>query len=151
MDVPSIRLSDGSYELSWLFWALFDDLNFFDPGRELTVSDTSAVIRLSHKYGLDKLLHQALRSIEEPLTSEPSDWSSINDHLRRSMAPIFPSDGPILASLGHLTGRASLLPMAYYLCCQLGVHELVYGVKEMGGSVSCPKPTLLDVYVDSES
>ncbi|KAH9835442.1 uncharacterized protein C8Q71DRAFT_709962 [Rhodofomes roseus] len=125
---PVVHLSDTAIALREFLNALFREERY-SPTSDVDLAKLSYRIRLSHKYGAEKLLK---RSIQELQKLYPTDYSSVQH--RQFYSSGIPR-GIVAANLADLTNTSSVLPSALYSCCQLPDEMLFEGTVLPDGTV----------------
>ncbi len=93
-------------------------------GSNISFETISACVRLGHKYEMKQLYQQAIDYLKDHFTHDFDLWTSIPTWLPCG----FEKCSPIgVVNLARLTGEASMLPTALWLCCRLGP-ELAEGL-----------------------
>ena len=138
-DCPVVRLSDSPEDLRYFLrvlipsahrmyvWPNMDCIEslskrlrrFYrnDEALPVTLDEISAVIRLSHKYHVADAQRQALSTLKLYFTDSFDDFESFGEdglfHMKWA-------DAIGAVNLARLTDTRSILPTAFYQCCELG-------------------------------
>ncbi|OCH87261.1 hypothetical protein OBBRIDRAFT_796383 [Obba rivulosa] len=122
-DCPIIRLPDNPFELNLLLRAVLntDRSVIGNTGSHARpkFSDVAAVVRLGYKYEMDDIWNDALDKVTPFFTATFPNWDSLEHYMARAPFEIGLRDAIVAVSLAHLTGAITMLPLAFYMCCQL--------------------------------
>ena len=105
------------------FWFPFP--SFYKLPKEYNIHQLSAVIRLSHKYLMNKLEEQALSVFHHYLPTTYDTWLT-------TPRPDDPLIGIEAIHIARLTGTSDLLPVAFFTCTRAGGSVLKGWVREDG-------------------
>ncbi|KAI0742393.1 hypothetical protein C8Q80DRAFT_905102 [Daedaleopsis nitida] len=128
---PIVALPDSPHDLRHLLRALMPNKtsnknNRF--GTELgTFAAATACVRLGHKYQIDPLVEEALKSLRKLY---PSDFDSFRRTHDRAPPP---TSAIAVVNIARLTGADYLLPVALAECCRLGA-AIVHGFLREDGT-----------------
>ena len=95
--------------------------------------DLSAYVRLGHKYQIEDLLEQSLQLLERCFPHDYKHWVDSKLSARTLPPPIKPVHAISVVHLARLTGRTSILPLAFAYCSTLGA-ALVQGYTRPDGT-----------------
>ena len=102
-----------------------------DDALPVTFDEISAVIRLSHKYNVADAEQQALSTLKLYFTDDFYDFESFGEdglfHMKQT-------DAISAVNLARLTDTRSILPTAFYQCCELG-NSVMDGCRRPDGHV----------------
>lgn len=123
------------------------------PDQRMEFSVVAALIRLGHKYQMTALRDAALARLQTCFTTSFAVWAELTRYEpHRSASMSFRRrDAIAVVNLARLTGTASVLPGALYLCCQLSAQELVSGVHGPDGVCERLAPDDLARCIDGRS
>lgn len=119
-DFPVVEVTDSADDMRHLLLVLYYRDESFRPQRKARFGVVSRLVRLAHKYEIQSVLDDAMGRIR---VFYPSN---LEDFLRVLKAP--PSSPTLehndadcfeVIQLARLIGDTSLLPAAFYRCCQL--------------------------------
>ncbi|PIL26445.1 hypothetical protein GSI_12203 [Ganoderma sinense ZZ0214-1] len=120
-DCPVVRLSDSPEDLRYLLRVLVPRsyrMFYRDNDKQpLSFDEISAVIRLSHKYHVADAQRQALSALKLYFSDDFSDLRGFEGH---GLFLIKRSDAIAAVNIARLTETTSILPIAFYRCCELG-------------------------------
>lgn len=170
---PMISLSDQAVEVRHLLHALYDSgqcvkafhcrlpftslsttlVRYVMPNQRMEFSVVAALIRLGHKYQMTALRDAALARLQTCFTTSFAVWAELTRYEpHRSASMSFRRrDAIAVVNLARLTGTASVLPGALYLCCQLSAQELVSGLHGPDGVCERLAPDDLARCIDGRS
>ncbi|EMD33962.1 hypothetical protein CERSUDRAFT_97887 [Gelatoporia subvermispora B] len=131
-ECPVLLLSDSAFNLSPLLRLLTGVHDFLQTEKSLQFSGLASVILLSHKYQMERIRDRALQLLEDIMAVEPPQDQDVKEYLAFSSLSIMPEDAFAIVNLASLTGRNSLLPMAFYMCCFLSPVTLIHGFIRSG-------------------
>ena len=152
---PIVYLTDSSEQLRHLLRVVFDgkryDLDYACERHRLTGSRrpfryyrldeqldfavVAALVRLSHKYQLDYVLSDFLARMMSCFGTDSGAWERVSrDHGSTAMR-FSDTDAIAVVNIARLTGADSMLPTAFYLCCQLDPECVVGGRPQSGSDV----------------
>ncbi|KAF9812296.1 hypothetical protein IEO21_06270 [Rhodonia placenta] len=123
------------------------------PNQRMEFSVVAALIRLGHKYQMTALRDAALARLQTCFTTSFAVWAELTRYEpHRSASMSFRRrDAIAVVNLARLTGTASVLPGALYLCCQLSAQELVSGLHGPDGVCERLAPDDLARCIDGRS
>ncbi|EMD34229.1 hypothetical protein CERSUDRAFT_125434 [Gelatoporia subvermispora B] len=125
---PVVRLSDDTSDLIHAFRALFGGVNYFSRDERTPIEIIAALARVTHKYGMQSLREQVLNQLKMTFPIQlPDAFTTFKDHLERSPILMNEADVIVVINLARLIEAPSLLPLAFYGCCQLQ-DKLITGV-----------------------
>ncbi|GBE89325.1 hypothetical protein SCP_1503330 [Sparassis crispa] len=104
---------------------------------QLDFAEVGALVRLAHKYQIADLRENGLAKLKMIFTDDLAVWEEYSDSRDTKFTGIrwIESDAISVVNLVRLTNAMTLLPVAFYLCCQLQPHELTRGVTRPDGTV----------------
>ncbi|KAI0328032.1 hypothetical protein GY45DRAFT_1326831 [Cubamyces sp. BRFM 1775] len=119
-DCPIVHLPDDPLDLKQLLLVICCRKNYFY--RQDVVIPTafpvlSALIRMSHKYGVQDLYDTALSRLKRFYTSDFETWRDVEG--RKHYVQTSPADALAVIEIAHITDNPSLIPTAYLMCCSL--------------------------------
>ncbi|KAH9930962.1 uncharacterized protein B0H18DRAFT_872502, partial [Fomitopsis serialis] len=171
---PLVKLSDSAEDLRHLLrflaqiqpymLGLFFNVDFapqiFMPaGEPIAFSAVAALVQLGHKYQLDIAEAEGLRLLKTVFTTSFRDQpdiiyrgldSSDRPQTVQSVVRYRYRDAITAVNLARLTGEWSILPTAFYICCQLKAETLVLGNPRADGSKDCLSPSDLAICIDGK-
>ncbi|KAH9930974.1 uncharacterized protein B0H18DRAFT_120286 [Fomitopsis serialis] len=133
---PLVKLSDSADDLRHLLRFLFNRRYLMPAGEPIAFSAAAALVQLGHKYQLDIAEAEGLRLLKTVFTTSFRDQpdiiyrsfdSSGRQQTVQSVVRYQDRDAITAVNLARLTGEWSILPTAFYLCCQLKAETLVLG------------------------
>ncbi|KAH9916594.1 uncharacterized protein BXZ73DRAFT_81042 [Epithele typhae] len=94
--------------------------SFYDSNSVITFVECAAVARLAHKYDVENALSRALDLLREHFTSDFDVWE--DDERREPLTGVDEDRTCAIGAvnLARLTNTPLILPLALYLCVQLG-------------------------------
>ncbi|KAI0657090.1 hypothetical protein C8Q70DRAFT_1157923, partial [Cubamyces menziesii] len=114
---PVVHLPDDPLDLKYLLLVIFCRKNYFY--RQDVVIPTafpilSALIRMSHKYGVQDIYDTALSRLKKFYTSDFETWCDVEG--RKHYVQTSPADALAVIEIAHITDNPSLMPSAYLIC-----------------------------------
>ncbi|KAK7690491.1 hypothetical protein QCA50_005589 [Cerrena zonata] len=133
---PIVHLSDTAKELTTFLEILYSQGNhrYFRIEKVCAPMEwVSAVLRLGRKYQVSHIAEEAVRRLEFVCPPPGRNlmayiWSRIDTYKGGGMAIS-------IVKLARAYDLPGLLPFAFYMCCQLSIDKLIYGVELEDGSV----------------
>ncbi|KAI0800651.1 hypothetical protein C8Q74DRAFT_432137 [Fomes fomentarius] len=124
---PVVRVSDSAHDFKHLLHALYDGLNFFEPGKTIRFACAAALARLGHKYELEQVLHAALGRLRIVFTTDLATWRQAYGPGKFPNLSFYAFDGFEAVNLFRTIGCTEMLPVAFYLCALLPNADLIKG------------------------
>ncbi|KAL6298846.1 hypothetical protein BKA93DRAFT_923261 [Sparassis latifolia] len=139
---PSVLLSDSPTDLQHLLRVLYDgSMSYFERAKCLEFSEVAALVRLSHKYGIEPICRDGLARMRTIFTDDFSTWSDLRrstlDGVHSICSPVLhlkAAEAIMAVSLARLTNSLTMLPVALYICCLLQARVLLQGATLSDGS-----------------
>jgi len=156
---PLVKLSDSAEDLRHLLRFLFNRRYFMPAGEPIAFSAVAALVQLGHKYLLDIAEAEGLRLLKTVFTTSLSDQPGIIHRgldsdgwpkIAVSVIRYQDRDAITAVNLARLTGEWSILPTAFYLCCQLQAETLVLGNPRADGSKDRLSPSDLATCINGK-
>lgn len=131
-----VRLSDSSDQLRIMLRAIYKNRTYFKSDEVVEFCDLAVLVRICHKYQVDEIEAEALKRMQTCFTTSYDTWKKENVIVkgRTSVMSFEPSDAIVAVNLARLTDTPKMLPIAMYLCCQLGVQALLQGAPQEEGA-----------------
>ncbi|KZT09932.1 uncharacterized protein LAESUDRAFT_645250 [Laetiporus sulphureus 93-53] len=131
---PVVCLSDSRHDVRCLLKALYDGSSFPDPQTRWEFWTLAALIRMGHKYEMAAICASALDCMKTGFPEDLDAWLDVCASGLESERMTFEAEHAIVAiRLARLTQTDSMLPAAFYLCCQLDSRHLIDGVTDIDG------------------
>ncbi|KAI0789928.1 hypothetical protein C8Q75DRAFT_717484 [Abortiporus biennis] len=137
---PVVRLQDSARDLDCLFTALYAGRkdSYYNRSLSVTFDEVTAMLRLGSKYQIDHIREEAIYRLQLCFPTSLSDFESeVGLHTNSEQPPISDlsrQDAICVVNLSRSFNLKSILPSAFYTCCQLDNKLLVYGVKYSDGT-----------------
>ncbi|CCM05799.1 uncharacterized protein FIBRA_08033 [Fibroporia radiculosa] len=133
--VPIVHLSDRADDVREVLRALYECHTYLGTGR-LPFLKAAALIRLGHKYHMERIRDAALDRLKTCFPAQLLQWEAIieNSGSNEMEFDADPTYGIVVVNLARLTDTPSLLPIGLYLCCLLDMDDLVDGCHYEDGS-----------------
>ncbi|KAI0778783.1 hypothetical protein BD413DRAFT_443941, partial [Trametes elegans] len=131
---PVVHVQDSAHDLRDLLRALYDGLDIYlTSDAPVLFSILAALIRLSHKYELERIQTVTIKRLALVLADRAKLWRAYEG--RKNPFVVFRRGDAIeAANLLRICGREDLLPAALYMCCALDVRTLLHGVRRADGT-----------------
>ncbi|EMD34217.1 hypothetical protein CERSUDRAFT_140580 [Gelatoporia subvermispora B] len=124
---PVVRLYDDPNDIIHILRALFPGEHSFSwlmPRPQFAV--VSAWIRLGDKYNIRGLRDHGLELLKKIFSDNfPERFGTAEEYLKKAPIEIDIRDAPKVVYLSRLTDTPSLLPLAFYMCCQMVPEDFV--------------------------
>ncbi|KAH9835448.1 uncharacterized protein C8Q71DRAFT_765924 [Rhodofomes roseus] len=119
-DVPIVEVTDAADEMRHLLLVLYYRNEDFRSQKPAIFGVASCLVRLAHKYQIQSVLDDAMGRIKGFYPSDLDDFKKVFDRQAANTALIHAEpDCMEVVKLARLVGDISLLPAAFYRCCQL--------------------------------
>ncbi|KAI0737397.1 hypothetical protein C8Q80DRAFT_1115176 [Daedaleopsis nitida] len=120
-DCPTVHLdADDPDDLRPLFQVICCGKNYYHQNDDMTpvpFSILASLIRMGHKYNIPTVLNDALSRLKKYYTADFNSWRDCK--ARKRYVSTTSLDAMTVIKLAHLTDTPSLLPIAYFVCCDL--------------------------------
>ncbi|KAH9885127.1 hypothetical protein C8Q73DRAFT_784849 [Cubamyces lactineus] len=117
---PVVHLPDDPQDLKHFLRVIYCRRNYFyalDAVIPTAFPILSALIRMSHKYGVQDLYDTALSRLKKFYTSDFETWRDVEG--RKHYVQTSPADALNVIEIARITDNPSLIPSAYLMCCSL--------------------------------
>ncbi|EIW58074.1 uncharacterized protein TRAVEDRAFT_125234 [Trametes versicolor FP-101664 SS1] len=126
--VPIVHVSERAHDMRCLLHAIYDGRRYLqDMTPNIPFAVLAALMRLSHKYELTDVMNEAAKHLKEYFTTDLDTWL---DYQGEQAADLFEC-----VNLARLTGKPAMLPTMLYMCCQLGIGNILRGSKRRTGVI----------------
>ncbi|TFY62734.1 hypothetical protein EVJ58_g3686 [Rhodofomes roseus] len=143
-DCPVVHVTDTAAEISSMLSVLLPTQ--FRKLPLSTFEDLANCTRLAHKYGMKQLLEESLTELKDYF---PSTLASRDCRDQYRYADMWRAIAGV--NLARLTNTPSMLPAAFYLCCQLTAEELMEGHTRSDGTKDTLSPEDLRRCLDARA
>ncbi|KAF7978929.1 hypothetical protein HWV62_44133 [Athelia sp. TMB] len=131
---PVVHLSDSAEEVRYILRALCPERHTLSGTTELPFAVLSAYLCLGQKYDIHELYHESKKRIFQDIPTTLGAYDAM---------PVGPAKYEYmeLVQLARRTGLLSILPYAYFLCCQAySTDQLIEGMQKSDGSTVLLSP-----------
>ncbi|EMD34212.1 hypothetical protein CERSUDRAFT_97472 [Gelatoporia subvermispora B] len=127
---PVVQLHDQPRDLVFLLRVLFPGaLTCLQLIGRPQFSAVSAWVRLGDKYHITSLRDQGLKWLKEGFTGDlPASFTTVEEYLKSASIHMELRDALAVVYLARLTDTQSLLPLVFYMCCQLEPADILQRV-----------------------
>lgn len=134
---PMLIVHDSPSEIRYLLGVLYDGRRFYMDSElcQFEFPEVEALVKLAHKYQIDDLREHGVTRLKTAFTDDFELWNSRTSF---STAAIHLSENDYIpaVNLARLIGATYLLPVAFYLCCQLSTAQLLQGTPRPDGTTA---------------
>ncbi|TBU49274.1 hypothetical protein BD309DRAFT_996973 [Dichomitus squalens] len=131
---PIVRVADSAHDFKRLLHALYDGVNYLKHDESMEFSDLAALARLGNKYQLDNLVSGVCGRLASVFSTKVKNFNPATWGADPPLINVKASDTIEAFNLFRLLGRADMIPVAMYVCCQLPISTLVRGVIRADGT-----------------